>query len=178
MLGAGNCAVCPDGAFVHPTRAGCGEREWCCTHDAPLVSDCTDGGGICVPAVSACPDEWNPVYTSCGEGDGGTCCMPDEYSCPAYPKGCADVGGICTSARWQMCPESTEPYNLESDQGGCERPMGGWCCVEAPPSSCSDTPGVMCVPGDQCEGCFDPATDTDLACEAGRVCCMDTCRDL
>jgi hypothetical protein len=168
---SGTCAACPDGTYVHTTRAGCSEREWCCTEKSLGGGECVDG--VCVASGVPCPDQWILMRIPCEPGSDTMCCMPEESACPGYPEECAALGGVCTGARFEMCPVGTEPYDLGEERGGCG--FGGWCCVEAPPSSCSDEPGVMCVPGDQCEGCFYPAWDESLTCEEGRVCCFDYC---
>jgi hypothetical protein len=170
------CALCPAGSFVDPTRAGCSEYSWCCTKVTPSVNDCTQGGGVCVEGNNPCPDKWEAIRTSCGTGMNTTCCAPKKNECPAYPKKCIDMGGVCTNTRWDRCPLGTEPNSLGTDQLGCENQSGGWCCVDGPPSTCADSAqGGMCVPGDKCTGCFAAHPDSSLTCEAGRVCCVDIC---
>jgi hypothetical protein len=179
------CASCPAGLYASPTRAGCDEEyEWCCTTVAQEPSDCTNGGGICIANGAECPDRWTKVRTSCGTNPNPICCAPDPFGtgeCPAFPQRCFDIGGVCTDARWTLCPRGMEIHALGSDQLGCEKTSEGWCCVDAPPSACAD--GLngnrgMCVPG-ECSGCFVPVTSTGpgpaLICEAGRSCCMDNC---
>jgi hypothetical protein len=176
------CASCPVGYYANPTRAGCDEQyQWCCTKAAPAASSCTDAGGVCVAADGTCPDKWTQSARACGGGASPACCMPAPSNCPAFPQRCADLGGICTDVRWGPCPVGMEIYALGSDQLGCENNWDGWCCVDAPPSTCAD--GVngkrgMCVPG-ECSGCFASLTSTGpgpaLTCEAGRSCCVDMC---
>lgn len=171
------CAVCPAGSYVHPTQAGCSERyQWCCTRTAPSASDCTSGGGVCIANGAECPNKWLKTRTSCGSNPNPVCCAPEPDLCPAFPQKCVDIGGVCTDSRWGICPPRTEIYAL-SDQLGCENNSYGWCCVDAPPSSCSDgtiSAKGMCVPG-ECTGCFRPVSDPNLTCEAGRSCCVDMC---
>lgn len=172
-----SCAVCPASSYANPTHAGCSESyAWCCTNAAPSTNDCTSGGGVCVDSAAACPNQWTKVWTSCGAGSSSNCCMPDSAKCPVSPQKCADLGGVCTGARWQGCPAGMEIYAL-GDQLGCSSSMGGWCCVDAPPSSCADSKsgGRVCVPGKECTGCFAPVSDLSLTCEPGRSCCMDVC---
>jgi hypothetical protein len=83
---------------------------------------------------------------------------------------CEAAGGFCSGARWMLCPAGHEPIGL--DGLGCE--MEGWCCVAAPSSTCTDSGTANCVPGTSCEGCWGDAGGS-LACEAGRVCCVDIC---
>jgi hypothetical protein len=92
----------------------------------------------------------------------------------AFPK-CTAKGGICTPHRWVLCPVNTEPIHPDPHQDCGQPGAGGWCCVSAPPSTCSAAPGVNCVHGSQCTGCWDTPSDTSLTCEAGRVCCEDIC---
>lgn len=88
-----------------------------------------------------------------------------------FPK-CSAKGGLCTKHRWVVCPVNYEPIHPGPHQ---DCTGGGWCCVKAPPSSCSAKAGVNCVYGNKCTGCWFPARDTTLTCESGRVCCMDMC---
>jgi hypothetical protein len=176
------CASCPAGFYANPTRAGCDEQyEWCCTKVAPPTNDCTDGGGVCVANGAGCPNKWTKMRTSCGTGSDAICCVTTPEDCPAFPQGCFDIGGVCTDVRWGTCPVGMEIYALGNDQLGCENNWYGWCCVDAPPSTCADglngTRG-MCVPG-ECSGCFAPVISTGpgpaLTCEVGRSCCRDMC---
>jgi hypothetical protein len=49
---------------------------------------------------------------------------------------CATAGGVlCTPYRWEICPAGTEPLAGADPHLGCGN--GGWCCVVAPPSTCS-----------------------------------------
>ena len=173
------CAVCPTGSYVHPTQAGCPMGgQWCCTKAAPEVNACTTGGGVCIALGAACPSRWSKTQASCG--DGAECCVADAKDCPEFPQKCSDWGGVCTANRWSTCPRGMEIRSLE-DQGGCENNWDGWCCVDAPPSSCSDVGPGVCVPG-ECKGCFAPVSDPEFrlpkpypTCEAGRSCCLDLC---
>ena len=170
------CASCPAGYHANPTRAGCEEGyEWCCTQVAQEPSDCTDGGGTCIANGAECPDKWTKMRTSCGSNANPICCARTGDECAAFPQKCFDIGGVCTPERWALCPRGMEIYALGSDQLGCENNWDGWCCVDAPPSTCADSPhGGMCVPG-ECSGCFAPVSDPSLTCEAGRSCCVDMC---
>jgi len=82
---------------------------------------------------------------------------------------CASAGGFCTAQRWEMCPRGYEPSAPDMHLG-CEP---GWCCVDAPPSSCSDDSDGNCVLGDNCTGCW--GSLPGYSCEVGRVCCIDIC---
>ncbi len=173
---ANGCAVCPAGTYVNPTREGCSGSTWCCTKQPPPTSPCGAINGVCVANADACPNRWKDVETSCNDSVNSVCCTPDESDCPAFPQRCADIGGVCTASRWIRCPAGTEPYALDADQLGCEGDWDGWCCVDAPPSSCADSrEGGMCVPGDKCKGCFEAHPNASLTCEPGRVCCVDMC---
>ncbi len=87
---------------------------------------------------------------------------------------CTAVGGTCTEERWILCPVGTEPIDPDPHQDcGSNLGSGGWCCVDAPPSTCSDSSYANCIAGTKCEGCW--ASVQDLSCEAGRVCCTDIC---
>ena len=168
------CASCPEGSYANPTRAGCDEPyAWCCTKVTPVASDCANAGGVCIPNGAECPDKWTKMRTSCGGDPNPICCVPTPTACPAFPQGCADIGGVCTEARWGLCPAGMEIHAL-GDQLGCENNGFGWCCVDAPSSTCSESGGGMCVPG-ECSGCFAPVSDPGLTCEAGRSCCVDVC---
>jgi hypothetical protein len=172
---ANGCAECPTGSYAHPTRAGCDERyEWCCTKTAPSANDCTNGGGVCIANGAEYPDKWIKMRTSCGTDPNLYCYMPVADECPAFPQKCVDIGGVCTPVRWGSCPVGMEIYALGTDQFGCENNWMGWCCVDAPPSPCSDSQAGVCVPG-ECTGCFAPVSDTSMTCEAGRSCCRDRC---
>jgi hypothetical protein len=176
------CASCPAGLYPNSTRAGCDERyEWCCTKVAPTASSCSSVGGVCVAPDGKCPNKWTESARGCGGPPTPFCCMPQSNDCPAFPQRCADLGGVCTDARWGVCPTGMEIYALGTDQLGCENNADGWCCVDAPASTCAD--GIngkrgMCVPG-ECSGCFAAVigNDRDLTptCEAGRSCCVDIC---
>jgi hypothetical protein len=84
---------------------------------------------------------------------------------------CATAGGVlCTPYRWEICPGGTEPLAGADPHLGCGN--GGWCCVVAPPSPCSNSNAGNCVPG-ACTGCWTPVPG--YLCEAGRVCCQDYC---
>lgn len=173
------CAVCPAGSYVHPTQAGCPMGvNWCCTKAAPEANACTGGGGVCVTRGAACPNAWIKTQAACG--DGAECCVADADECPEFPQKCVDLGGVCTPNRWSTCPLGMEIRSL-GDQGGCEKNWDGWCCVDAPPSSCSDVGPGVCVPG-ECKGCFFPVSDPEFSlpkpyptCESGRSCCLDLC---
>jgi hypothetical protein len=189
------CANCPEGAKPHFNMAGCNAETWCCVPDlSPIENDCTAGGGVCIPGggteyggeepredsdfIGGCPTGWDRVYTKCSY-EGEWCCTPGPACPPATTKDvkCVDVGGECTQERWEMCPPGTELYD---DTGTPEKILcgnagTGHCCVDAPPSPCSEAQGVMCLPGNTCEGCFSAVQDKGLTCEAGRVCCFDLC---
>ena len=84
---------------------------------------------------------------------------------------CATAGGLlCTPYRWEICPAGTEPLAGADPHLGCGN--GGWCCVVAPPSTCSNSGAGNCVPG-SCTGCWAPVSG--YMCENGRVCCQDMC---
>ena len=87
-----------------------------------------------------------------------------------FPK-CTAVSGKCTEQRWIVCPVNTEPVDPDPHQD-CG---AGWCCVAAPASTCSASGSTNCVVGATCTGCWGPATNSSLSCEAGRVCCEDIC---
>lgn len=173
---ANGCAVCPAGTYVHPTQAGCRMGvEWCCTKAAPEANTCTGGGGVCIAKGGACPNRWSKTQAACG--DGTECCVADAENCPEFPQKCVDLGGVCTESRWLPCPRGMEIRSLE-DQGGCEKKWDGWCCIPAPPSTCSDEGSGVCVPG-ECTGCFAPVSEhlpkPYPTCEAGHSCCVDVC---
>ena len=89
---------------------------------------------------------------------------------------CSAAGGTCTEQRWHLCPVGTEPVDPDPHRDcGSGTGTDGWCCVDAPPSTCSDAAGVNCVVGTECTGCWGPPGDTSLTCEAGRICCTDVC---
>lgn len=99
-----------------------------------------------------------------GGGQGGASPHPE----------CAAVSGICTDARWMLCPSGMEPVDPDPNQdcpgdGGTQ----GWCCVDAPPSTCSDDSSGNCIVGSTCDGCWADVPNYD--CEYGRVCCQDIC---
>ena len=88
---------------------------------------------------------------------------------------CEAAGGECTNVRWEMCPTGTEPIEPDPHQdcpGGSEGTQG-WCCVDAPPSTCSDDSSGNCIVGTECTGCWGPMEGYE--CEEGRVCCIDIC---
>lgn len=90
-------------------------------------------------------------------------------------KACKNAGGVlCTDARWLLCPAGYEPVGEGDGHFNCGQTNDGWCCQEAPPSSCSASGSANCIPG-SCTGCFDNAPDQSLACEQGRACCVDIC---
>jgi hypothetical protein len=87
---------------------------------------------------------------------------------------CAAVGGaFCTPVRWELCPKGFEPISSGDGHYGCGT-IQGWCCVPAPPSSCSASGAGNCIAGG-CTGCWMKVTDTTLTCETGRSCCIDGC---
>ena len=88
----------------------------------------------------------------------------------SFPQ-CAAVAGKCTPQRWIICPVNTEPADPDPHQD-CG---SGWCCTAAPTSTCSASASTNCVVGTACVGCWGPATNAALSCEAGRVCCEDIC---
>jgi len=90
-------------------------------------------------------------------------------------KSCSAAGGVlCTDARWLLCPAGYEPVAQGDGHFNCGKTNEGWCCQPAPPSSCSASGTANCVPG-SCKGCFGPAPDPSLTCEADRSCCIDIC---
>jgi hypothetical protein len=96
---------------------------------------------------------------------------PPDTGTPLTDK-CAAAGGVaCTPARWMLCPAGYEPIGGADGHLGCG-PMGGWCCVVAPPSTCSSSGKGNCVPG-ACTGCW--SLVAGLTCESGRSCCQDMC---
>ncbi len=193
----GECAYCPDDMIPHFNSGGCTYGTWCCHENLYTVTnECMEQGGVCVPwdssgaddaeerpgappadsdYISNCPTGWEPVYTACNY-DGETCCMPGPW-CEAPATNCDEVGGVCTGTRWEMCPPGTEPYDdpFGEPELGCGMMGDGYCCVKAPPSSCSEQEGVMCLSGDTCEGCFSEPFDNSLTCQPGRVCCQYIC---
>jgi hypothetical protein len=72
---------------------------------------------------------------------------------------------MCTPARWALCPAGYEPA---SGGGHLDCESEGWCCVEAPASTCSDSGEASCVEG-ECTGCWEDAGQ-GLTGEAGRSC--------
>ncbi len=86
---------------------------------------------------------------------------------------CEAAGGFCSGARWELCPVGYEYTGTGDGRLGCD--VGGWCCVPAPPSTCSASGWTNCVEGSACVGCWDDPGDPLLACEEGRVCCYDVC---
>jgi len=97
-------------------------------------------------------------------GEGGASLHPD----------CDSASGVCTNARWELCPLGLEPVDPDPNRD-CPGSPGaqGWCCVDAPPSTCSDESPGNCVVGDSCEDCWMDLPGYD--CEDGRVCCQDGC---
>ena len=90
-------------------------------------------------------------------------------------KSCKNAGGVvCTDARWLLCPAGYEPVAEGDGHFNCGKTNDGWCCQPAPTSSCSQSGSANCVPG-TCKGCFGPAPDPSLTCEADRSCCIDIC---
>jgi hypothetical protein len=170
------CATCPSGSAPSSTRVDCPDQTWCCTPIPSATDECRRQGGVCMSGLeSVCPPGWLDVWTSCSDMN-SKCCMPKPEICNSVPRGCAEIGGVCTLSRWGRCPVGTEPYSLSSNQFGCEAYEDGWCCVDAPSSPCADSPGGgMCVPGDRCTGCFAAHPDPSMTCESGRVCCVDVC---
>lgn len=96
----------------------------------------------------------------------------DEPGSETAAPGCVAAGGACSPSRWQICPAHYEP--IDQGTGHLDCPGGGWCCVPAPSSPCSDQGAGNCVVGDTCTGCWAPAPNAP-ACESGRVCCIDMC---
>jgi hypothetical protein len=87
---------------------------------------------------------------------------------------CAAAGGkVCTAQRWHLCPIGYEPIGTGGGHYDCGD-IDGWCCVLAPPSSCSSSGKGNCVPGG-CTGCWAKVDDPSLTCEEGRGCCIDMC---
>jgi len=88
---------------------------------------------------------------------------------------CDAVLGICTPVRWELCPAGLEPVDPDphKDCPGASESIQGWCCVDAPPSSCSDDSTGDCVVGSSCKDCYGPLPG--YSCEQGRVCCVDIC---
>jgi hypothetical protein len=103
---------------------------------------------------------------------------PDPTDTPAedvtYPA-CVDAGGLCTQWRWIICEAGKEPIDPDPNRD-CPGSEGtrGWCCVDAPESTCSDSGEGNCVAATSCTGCWGPARE-GLSCEEGRVCCTDIC---
>lgn len=109
-----------------------------------------------------------------GGGDAGDVAGDDPAGDPEHETGseCETAGGSCTDGA--LCPAGHEPIDPGPHRdcpGNYEMP--GWCCVEAPASSCSDSEEGNCIVGDTCPGseCLAPEP-TGLECEAGRVCCI------
>jgi hypothetical protein len=113
------------------------------------------------------------------DGDGGVDGAADAdegMDADTATSACGAAGGTCTDSRWNLCPVGTEPIDPDPHQDcGSGTGTDGWCCVDAPASTCSDAAGVNCVVGTECIGCWGPAENTSLTCEAGRVCCTDIC---
>ena len=112
-----------------------------------------------------------------GDGDvDGDAGADEEMDGDTATLACEAAGGTCTDSRWNMCPVGTEPIDPDPHRDcGSGTGTDGWCCVDAPTSTCSDAAGANCVVGTECTGCWGPAEDTSLTCEAGRVCCTDIC---
>ena len=133
------------------------------------------------PAEASSPD----LLADSTSGDGPTADIPvdgaavDSQIFPdlsgdatlAFPL-CSGVGGFCTPFRWEICPPSYEPVFPNSHQ---DCPSGGWCCVPAPPSTCSAAAAANCIKAGACTGCWGDAANKTLTCEPGRVCCNDIC---
>ena len=84
---------------------------------------------------------------------------------------CATAGGVlCTPYRWRSARPAPSPSPAPMPHLGCGN--GGWCCVIAPPSTCSNSGVGNCVPG-TCTGCWTAVPG--YTCEAGRACCQDYC---
>jgi len=74
----GGCAICPPGSEPVPGRSGCASNAWCCTQANTYPSNqCTQNGGMC---LGTCPDGWNSMRSTCGEGGSG-CCADDSVAC-------------------------------------------------------------------------------------------------
>ncbi len=123
-------------------------------------------GDSATPVDSPTPDTFTPV-------DGPTPDVPPpDTGVPLSPE-CKTAGGVlCTEHRWVICPKGYEPIATGDGHLGCSG--GGWCCVAAPPSTCSSSGKGNCVVGD-CKGCWSKVTDPSLTCESGRSCCEDMC---
>jgi len=147
---------------------GCGDDG---RSDGPVHHEAGVDHGVFDGAIDAGLPDGVPVDAKPADGpvDGPVADLPtgDGY----FPK-CLAVGGTCTQVRWEVCPVNTEPVEPDPHQDCANQ---GWCCVAAPSSTCSASAGVNCVFGSACTGCWGPATNTSLSCEAGRVCCEDIC---
>jgi len=128
--------------------------------------DAGEDAGEDAPAQEAAAMDSSPDHALANDGTG----QDLSGDAAAFPI-CSSKGGSCTMQRWIVCPAGYEPIHPSPHQD-CG---SGWCCVKAPPSTCSAKAGVNCVFGSACTACWGPATDTTLTCESGRVCCEDIC---
>jgi hypothetical protein len=154
--------------------AGCDAMGCRCTggHFVCTGGHYCDGGGDTDAAADADADADVPVEA---EAEAGADADADADGGDVTPPNCAALGGTCTDARWSICAAHFEPAAGDGHQDcSGSTGMGGWCCVPAPASACSDSGAGNCVEGTSCTGCWFPAEGTP-ACEAGRVCCVDYC---
>lgn len=98
--------------------------------------------------------------------------LPPDWTEDTSPE-CDSAGGFCSGARWELCPIGYEAIAGIDPNLGCD--VNGWCCVPAPPSTCSASGWTNCVAASSCTDCWDDPGVAGLACEEGRVCCYDIC---
>src|SRR5262245_38453267 len=77
----------------------------------------------------------------------------------ALGPGCTALGGFCVPGRFAICPSGTEPTaDVHADCKPRDAVRGWFCCVPAPPSSCSSSGGTNCFAG-SCHTCWGPANN-------------------
>jgi hypothetical protein len=131
------------------------------------------------PPDEATPD---PAEDEAGEPQEDPDVVQDDGPGEEVFPECEAAGGVCTPWRWELCPSGLEPYAADPHSDCPGEGSTGWCCVDAPPSSCSDDSGYNCVVGTRCEdisgdlwgNCWG-TPDGVWTCEDGRICCMDVC---
>ncbi|MFO8073205.1 MAG: hypothetical protein R6V85_15140 [Polyangia bacterium] len=106
------------------------------------------------------------------DADSDTDADTDADTDTGDPDSCAAAGGTCTPDPWAMCEPGYEPY-AGDDPLDCDYR----CCVPAPSGySCNEEPGMNCIEGASCHGCWaDPFGPGSHDCEPGRVCCTWIC---
>ncbi|MBW2263121.1 MAG: hypothetical protein JRG91_14205 [Deltaproteobacteria bacterium] len=114
-----------------------------------------------------------PVDTGADLPDGWPTGNPTEWPYPTAGQ-CDGAGGFCSGGSELLCPWGFEPDDRRP-HGRCAD--GGWCCVVAPYSECTDSSEANCFVGTTCtdvDTCLGDPT-TAYTCETDRVCCIDTC---